>query len=265
MQRQIDLELENMLKDDIIEPSHSGWASPILLVKKKDGTYRFCVDFRKLNAVTTPDSYPLPYISNVLDKLRNAHYLSSLDIKSVYWQVPVAENSRRYTAFTVPNRGLFHFKRMPFGLRNSPTTWQRLIDSVLGFDLEPYVFVYLDVIIVTPTFEKHLSVLDEVFRSLYQANLTVSWGKCSFCRPELRYLGYVVDANGLHVDPEKVKAMLELPSPQSVTEVRRIMGIFSWYRRFLPNFFLEYPLLPLCSRSLGNFSGPKSASQHLRK
>lgn len=113
-----------------------------------------------------PDSYPLPYISNVLDKLRNAHYLSSLDIKSAYWQVPVAENSRQYTAFTVPNRGLYEFKRMPFGLRNSPAAWQRLMDTVLGSDLKPYVFVYLDdIVIITltrntyPCWKKYLAVL----------------------------------------------------------------------------------------------------------
>lgn len=237
MQKQIDQELDAMLKNDIVEPSDSGWASPILLVKKKDGSYRFCVDYRKLNSVTLPDSYPLPYITNVLDKLRNAHYLSSLDIKSAYWQVPVAEKSRKYTAFTIPNRGLFQFKRMPFGLRNSPATWQRLIDNVLGSDLEPFVFVYLDdIVVVAPTFEKHLSVLEEVLCRLREANLTVSWDKCQFCRSELRYLGYVVDAHVLHADPEKVNAMLQLPSPKSVSEVRRVLGIFSWYRRFLPNF-----------------------------
>lgn len=252
MQRQIDLELDQMLKDGIVEPSNSGWASPIVLVKKKDGSYRFCVDYRKLNAVTLPDGYPLPYISNVLDKLRNAHYLSSVDIKSAYWQVPVAVESRKFTAFTVPNRGLFQFRRMPFGLRNSPATWQRLIDQVLGSDLEPYVFVYLDdIVIVTPTFEKHLSVLDEVFRRLKEANLTVSWDKCQFCRSELRYLGYVVDVNGLHADPEKVKAMLQLPCPKSVREVRRILGVFSWYRRFLPNFAtLVAPITALVKKSV---------------
>lgn len=237
IQRQIDKELDEMLANDIVEPSKSAWSSPVLLVKKKDGNYRFCVDYRKLNAVTERDSYPLPYVSSTLDKLRNAHYLSSMDIKSAYWQVPVAESSRQYTAFTVPGRGLFQFKRMPFGLHNSPATWQRLIDKVLGPELEPHVFVYLDdVVIVTQTFEKHLAILDEVFRRLREANLTVSIDKCQFCRPEMKYLGYVVDRNGLHVDPDKVTAMLQLPPPKSVKDVRRIIGMFSWYRRFIPDF-----------------------------
>lgn len=223
MQKHIDKELEEMLNEGIIEESNSPWASPIILVKKKaKDSYRFCVDYRKLNTVTERDSYPLPNVSDTLDKLKDARYLSSLDIKSAYWQVPVAESSRPYTAFTVPNRGLFQFRRMPFGLHNAPATWQRLIDRVLGPKLEPFVFVYLDdVVIVTQTLEHHLVVLEEVFERLREANLTVSWEKCQFCRPEMKYLGYVVDRNGLHVDPDKVRAMLELPVPKTVSEVRR--------------------------------------------
>lgn len=237
VQCQIDKELDEMLRLGIVEPSNSPWSSPILLVKKKNGTFRFCVDYRKLNSVTVRDSYPLPMVSDILDKLRNAKYISSLDVKSAYWQVPVAESSRQYTAFTVPNRGLFQFRRMPFGLHNSPATWMRLLDNVIGHDLEPNVFCYLDdIIIVTETFEKHLFVLDEIFQRLRNANITVSLDKCQYCKPEMLYLGYKVDRNGLHVDPTKVKAMLDLPTPTSVSEVRRIIGIFSWYRRFLPDF-----------------------------
>lgn len=237
IQKIIDSELQTMLNEGIIETSTSAWSSPILMVRKKDGNFRFCVDYRKLNAVTERDSYPLPYVTHTLDKLRDAHYLSSLDIRSAYWQVPVAESSRPYTAFTVPGRGLFQFRRMPFGLHNAPATWQRLIDRVLGPELEPHVFVYLDdVVVVTQTFEEHLRILDEVFRRLRGAKLTVSIDKCQFCRPEMKYLGYVVDRNGLHVDPDKVKAMLDLPVPKTVKEVRRIQGTFSWYRKFIPDF-----------------------------
>lgn len=237
IQKEIDKELEEMIKLGIVEPSNSPWSSPILLVRKKDGTNRFCVDYRKLNAVTVRDSYPLPLVSDTLDKLRNAKYLSSLDVKSAYWQVPMAETSKQYTAFTVPNRGLFQFRRMPFGLHNAPATWQRLIDSVLGHDLEPHVFVYLDdVVVISQTFEQHLVILDEVFRRLREANVTVSVDKCQFCKPEMKYLGYVVDCNGLHVDPDKVKAMLEIPTPTCVRDVRSIVGTFSWYRKFVPEF-----------------------------
>lgn len=237
LQKHVNSQLDDMLEKGIVEPSTSPWASPIVMVKKKDGSYRFCVDYRKLNQVTERDAYPLPLVSSTLDKLRDAKYLSSLDIKSAYWQIKMAEDSKPLTAFTVPGRGLFQFCRMPFGLHNAPARWQRLIDGVLGLDLEPYVFVYLDdIIIVTQTYEKHLEILREVSRRLKQAGLTVGRDKCNFGRPELRYLGYVVDAKGLHVDPEKVSAILNIPDPKNVGEVRRILGMAGWYRRFLPNF-----------------------------
>lgn len=237
MQDHIDRELDSLLEQGIVEPSTSPWSSPILLVKKKDNSYRFCVDYRKLNAVTEKDAYPLPYINATLDRLRNAKFLSSMDIKSAYFQVPLEKSSRPLTAFTVPNRGLFQFLRLPMGLSNSPATFQRLVDRVLGPDLEPYVFVYLDdIIIITDTFEKHVEVLREVFKRLKAANLTVSKSKCHFCRPELLYLGYVVDSQGLRMDPAKVQAILNIPVPKCVSEVRRILGLASWYRRFVPNF-----------------------------
>lgn len=237
MQEIVDKELNEMLRLGVVQKSTSPWSSPILLVPKRDNTYRFCVDYRKLNKVTQHDAYPLPYVSATLDKLRDARYLSSLDVKSAYWQIKMSEKSRPFTAFTVPNRGLFEFLRMPFGLMNSPSTWSRLIDRILGPELEPHVFAYLDdIIIVTQTAEKHLEVLREVFRRLSEAGLKLSKDKCRFCLPELRYLGYVVDKCGLHVDPEKVEAILKFPTPTTVTEVRRFVGMASWYRRFVPNF-----------------------------
>lgn len=154
MQAHIDRELNELLKDGIVEPSTSPWSSPILLVPKKDDSYRVCIDFRKLNAVTVKDAYPIPFVSETLDKLREAKFLTSLDIQSAYFQVPMAEKSKPYTAFTVPRRGLFQFLRMAMGLTNAPATWQRLVDRLLGPDLEPHVFVYLDdIIVVTQTFE----------------------------------------------------------------------------------------------------------------
>lgn len=237
IQQRIDEEVQSMLDNDIIEPSASPWSSPVLLVPKKDGSYRFCVDYRKLNNITKKDAYPIPFISTILDKLRNAQYLSSIDIKSAYWQVPVEKSSRELTAFTIPGRGLFHFKRMPFGLTNSPATWQRLVDRILGPEMEPNVFVYLDdIIIATDSFQQHLKVLEEIFKRLIKAGLTVSQEKCRFCLPELKYLGYVVDRRGLHVDADKVKAILDIPPPKTVSEVRRVIGMASWYRKFIPSF-----------------------------
>lgn len=237
-QRLLDEELNKMLKEGIVEPSKSPWSSPALLVPKDGGTkHRFCVDYRTLNAVTKKDAYPLPYISSILDRLKGARFLSSLDIKSAYHQIAIKEESKELTAFTIPGRGLFQFRRMPFGLTNAPATWQRLIDRVIGADLEPYVFVYLDdIIVISPDFHTHLKVLAEVLERLIKAGLTVSREKCHFCRPSLKYLGYVVDSEGLHVDVSKVEAMLNVPPPRNAKEVRRFVGMASWYRRFIPNF-----------------------------
>lgn len=251
VQKQIDLELNNMLEQDIVEPSRSSWSSPVLLVTKKDGTYRFVVDYRQLNKVIKKDAYPLPYVSAILDRLRNARFLSSLDIKSAYWQVPMKESSRELTAFTVPGRGLFHFKKMPFGLTNAPATWQRLLDQVLGADLEPHVFCYLDdIIVVSQDFETHIELLNKIFDRLEAANLTVSFDKCHLCRSELKYLGYIINKSGLQVDPFKVEAILQIPTPQNITEVRRLIGMASWYRRFIPNFsIIIVPLTNLLHKS----------------
>lgn len=237
LQAQVNKELEAMLANDIIEPSNSPWASPIVLVRKSDGSHRFCVNYKKLNEVSQPDAYPIPFVSYTLDKLREARYLSTIDIKSAYWQIPMAKESRPLTAFVVPTRGLFQFKRMPFGLHNAPSTWQRFIDRVLGHDLEQNISVYLDDIIVsTSTFAKHIEVLEVVFRRLRDAGLTINRDKCKFCKSELKYLGHIVTSAGLMVDPEKVEAVVRIPTPKTVSEVRRVVGLASWYRRFVPNF-----------------------------
>lgn len=233
----LNKELDEMLEQGIVVPSKSPWSSPVVLVKKPDGTHRFCVDYRQLNAVTKRDAYPLPFVSHILDRLRDGHYLSSIDIKSAYWQVALEEDSCEKTAFTIPGRGLFQFTRMPFGLHNSPATWQRLVDNVLGAELEPQVFVYLDdIVIITKDFKTHIQTLEEVFKRLAKANLTINWDKSCFCRPQLRYLGYVVNKEGLQVDPDKVSAIMDFPTPRTVKQIRRFLGLASWYRRFVPNF-----------------------------
>lgn len=251
MQKYIDAELKNMLEAGIIEPSNSPWSSPVLLVPKKDGSFRFCVDFRKLNQVSLRDSYPLPYMSAILESLRDARFLSSIDIKSAYWQIELEENSKQYTAFSIPGRGLFHFKRMPYGLHNGPATWQRFVDKVLGPELEPYCFVYLDdVIIATPDFDTHLKTLREVLERLTNAGLTLNKEKCQLCLPELRYLGYIVNRQGLSVDPEKVNAILRIKAPATVKQVRSLLGLIGWYRRFIPNFAeLVAPLSSLLKKN----------------
>ena len=251
IQKIVNEELDKMLELGVVTPSKRAWSSPIVLVDKPDGSKRFCVNFRQLNAVTKRDAYPLPQVTTILDRLRDSRYLSSLDIKSAYWQIPLAADSREKTAFTVQGRGLFEFVTMPFGLHNAPATWQRFIDQIIGADLEPHVFVYLDdIIVVTQHFDHHLEVLEKIFNRLRAVDVTLNQEKCCICRQELRYLGYVVDSRGLRVDPEKVQAIVQIPVPRNQKEVRQFCGTASWYRRFIPDFASRlYPLTSLLRKN----------------
>lgn len=249
-QKLINEELDRMLQLGVVEPSKSAWSSPIMLLDKPDGSKRFVVDFRAVNAVSRKDAYPLPQVTTILDRLRDARFLSSLDIKSAYWQIELEESSKEKTAFAIPGRGLYQFVTMPFGLCGAPATWQRFVDTVLGPDLEPNVFVYLDdIIVVTSTFKAHLEILAEIFKRIRGSKLTLNKEKCKFCRNELKYLGYLVGGEGLRVDPEKVQAIVDIPIPRTQKEVRQFTGMASWYRRFIPNFASRMtPLTSLLKR-----------------
>jgi hypothetical protein len=237
MLAEVNKEIDRMLENNVISPSDSPWSSPILLVKKSSGEYRLCFDGRRLNAVTKRDSYPLPRVDRILSMLRGAKYISSIDLKNAFWQIPLDSESRPKTAFAIPGRGLFHFNVLPFGLTNAAQRQQCLMDRIFGPELEPHVFVYLDdLIIIAPTFEKHVQVLREVIRRLRDAKLTVNAKKCQLFRSSLKYLGFIVDEHGLGTDPDKVAAMVSYPVPKTSTEIKRFVGMCSWYRRFIPHF-----------------------------
>ena len=228
--------VSKMLGDDVIRPSKSPWASPVVLVKKKDGTTRFCVDYRKLNSITTRDVYPLPNIQDALDALQGAKYFSLLDLVSGYWQVPVSEKDKEKTAFCTPD-GLFEYQVMPFGLSNAPSAFQRMIDVVLAGLKWNSVLCYLDdVAVFSETFEDHLVRLENVFKRLKEANLTLKPEKCSFALPKMLYLGHVITAEGISMDPEKINSIKNFPTPRSLTDVRSFVGLASYYRRFIKNF-----------------------------
>lgn len=238
IRKEIERELDDMLEKDVVEPSHSPWCSPIVLVKKANGSNRLCLDSRQLNKVTKRDTYPLPRVSAIIDNLRNARFLSTIDLKSAFWQIELEEASKEKTAFAVPGRGLFHFKVMPFGLINASQSQQRLMD-ILFHVLEGKVWSYLDDIVVcSNTFDEHLAILKRVMNILKNAGLTINVDKCKFARSSLRFLGYIVDKEGLRTDPEKVSAIMNFPKPKNITELKRFIGIASWYRRFVKNFSL---------------------------
>lgn len=262
LQKEVDAELNRMLTLDVIEEAQSDWSNPIVVVRKPTGKIRLCLDARGLNQVTVKDAYPLPHINRILGQIRGTKFLSSVDLSDAFWQVPLHIDSRPKTAFIVPGRGHFMFKRLPFGLCNAAQTLVRLIDRVMGVDLEPQVFVYLDdIIIATDTFEQHVSLLAEVAKRLRKANLTISLTKSKFCTPQLNYLGYLLDERGLTMDPEKITPILNFPAPRNVREVRRLMGMAGWYRRFIGNFaILTAPITDLLKKSGTKFKWTEQAN-----
>ena len=226
-----------MLARQVISPSSSPWASGVVLVKKKDSSWRFCVDYRKLNEVTIKDSYPLPRIDDSLDTLSGSKWFSTLDLQSGYWKVEMAEEGKAKTAFITSCSGLLQFEVMPFGLCNSPATFERLMERVLSGLQWQTCLVFLDDIIVYGTsFEQELQRLQTVFDRLREANLKLSPKKCDLFKHEVNYLGHVVSDRGIVPDPQKVNSIRLWPQPRNLTEVRSFLGLCSYYRRFIQNF-----------------------------
>ena len=233
----VEDQVGEMLENNIIKPSNSPWSGPMVLVRKKDGTWRFCIDFRKLNDVTVKGAFPLPQVADLMDNLAGHQHFSTLDLASGYCQVPVDESSQEKTAFVIPGRGHFEFLRMPFGLTNAVPTFQRLILAVLNGLLPLKCLVYLDdVFVMGRTFEQHLQNLDDVLQAIDRAGLRLKLSKCSFAKPSVDFLGFTVSAAGLAPNVTKVEAIREFPTPQNPTELRRFLGVNSYYRRFISGF-----------------------------
>lgn len=263
----IDKEIDRMLKLEIIERSNSPYSNPIVPVEKKDGSMRLCLDARKLNEQTKPSSYPLPLIKRILSRITKSKYITTIDLKEAFFQVSLEKNSREKTAFKIPKRGLFHFTKMPFGLRNSAQTMAMVIDKVLGSDLEPWVFYYLDdIIITTDSLERHFEILREVAKRLREANLAINGKKSKFVVKSAKFLGYILSECGLTVDPAKVDAIVHYPNPKSVKDCRRFMGAAGWYRRFIPDFSeITTPITDLIKKTNARFKWSKEAEEAFQK
>ncbi|KAK3743858.1 hypothetical protein QZH41_005256 [Actinostola sp. cb2023] len=203
-------QVQKMLKDGIAEPSASPWASPIVLVRKRDGSMRFCVDYRKLNEVTVKDSYPLPTIDSCFDALSGSKWFSTLDLSSGYWQVEMDQKDKEKTAFTTGSGGLYHFTVMAFGLCNAPATFERLMEKVLsGLSWEICLAYIDDIIVHAKTFQAEKERLREVLKRMRAAGLKLSPKKCHLFQQSVEFLGHIVSSDGISTNPEKVKAVRE--------------------------------------------------------
>ncbi len=235
-QEEIDRQVKVLLDDGLIEPTQSPWSTPVVLVKKKNGTWRLCCDYRRLNDVTVKDAFPLPRIDDTLDSLSGAKWFCTLDLAAGYWQVELDEEAKQKSAFVVQG-GLYSWNVMPFGLTNAPSTFERLMERVLDGLHWKTLLVYLDDIIVYgSSISETACRLEEVFLRLQSAGLKLKPSKCSLFKTSVNYLGHVVSADGIHTDPEKIKAVKDWAIPTTVKQVRSFLGLASYYRRFIPQF-----------------------------
>ena len=244
--------LDDLLSKGIIKESSSNYASPIVVVRKKSGELRLCVDYRKLNAKIKKDVFPLPRIEESLEALRGSTLFSTMDLASAYSQVEVEPRDQEKTAFTTP-MGLYQFVRMPFGLTNAPATFSRLVSSVFREDIFQTILVYLDdIIIFADSMEQHLERMETVLRQLASHNLKVKGEKCRFFKGEVKFLGHVVSRRGVETDPDKIVAVAKWQVPKTVKELRRFLGFTSYYRRFVPKYAsVAAPLHKLVGETVG--------------
>lgn len=230
----LDAEVKYMLDNGIAEFSSSSWASPCILVPKSDGTPRFCSDFRKVNSITKPDAYPLPRMDDCIDLVGSAKFVSKFDLLKGYWQIPLTERAQEIAAFITPS-GLYAYKVMPFGLRNAPATFQRLMNQVLG-DLEGCAVYLDDVVIFSDDWDTHMARIRSLFERLAAARLTVNLAKCDFAKATVTYLGHVVGQGQVRPVSVKVLAIQEYPPPTTKKELMRFLGLVGYYRSFCRNF-----------------------------
>ena len=225
-----------MLANGVIEDSSSPWCSPVVLVKKRDGSVRFCVDLRAVNSATQPVAYPLPRIDEALDGLSGARFFTTLDMTAGYWQVEIAPEDREKTAFST-GKGLHQFRKMAMGLRNAGATFQRLMELVLaGVDAKTCLVYLDDVVLFNKTERSHLETLTEVFECIRAAGLKLKPQKCFIGRKEVTFLGHHVTREGIRPDPTNIEKVLKWPNPTTEVEVKGFLGLCGYYSKFIPNY-----------------------------
>lgn len=239
--------LNDLLSNNIIRPSQSQFSSPIVLVKKKNGDVRMCIDYRTLNKQTLRENYPLPLIEDQLVKLHNKKYFSCLDLKNGFYHVKMSTESIHLTSFVTPH-GQFEFTKMPFGLRNAPSIFQRFINSIFRelIDSNEIMLYMDDIMVATNDLEENVHILEKVFCLIRQFGLTLNLAKCKFFVDEVNYLGYRVDSRGIRPNPENIEAVKGYPTPKNIRDVHSFVGLCSYFRKFVKNFaMIAKPLYDL--------------------
>ena len=235
-EEEAERQINKLLDKGLIEPASGACSSPVVLVKKKDDSWRFCIDYRRLNTVTIQDAYPLPRIDDSLDALAGSRFFSTLDLTSGYWQVPLDEDTREKSAF-ITRSGLWKWKVLPFGLTSAPATFQRLMEQVLqGLHWKTLLLYLDDVIVIAPDFNTHIDRLQEVFERLRKAGLKLKPSKCELFQKAVKYLGHIVSESGIATDPLKVEAVKEWQQPKDVKDLQAFLGTAGYYRQYLPNY-----------------------------
>jgi len=248
---EIEKQLKEMLSSGIIRPSTSPYASPVLLVKKKDGTWRFCVDYRHLNAQTVKNKHPLLVVDELIDELTGAQWFSKLDFRAGYHQICIDPGDTYKTAFKT-HHGLFEFLVMPFGLTNAPATFQGIMNLIFAVLLRKGVLVFMDDILVySKTLAEHVKLLQQVFEILRLHKFYIKLSKCSFAQGEVEYLGHIITGAGVSTEPTKIQAVQGWPTPKNLKELRGFLGLTGYYRRFIKNYgIISRPLSDLLTKNV---------------